>query len=136
MVRVEPIITDKRRSPHRILIIDDDAHFRSVVRQMLERSNMEVLEAADGAAGVECLRANEIDLVLTDLIMPEKDGIMAIQEILEQYPSLKVIAMSGGPRGNSAWLPIARRVGALRTLRKPFSSNELLDAVSSLLANG
>lgn len=97
-----------------------------MVRQMLERCNHEVIEAANGAVGIEVYENSPTDLIITDLIMPKKDGLMAIQEVLSKFPLARVIAMSGGAAGNAAWLPIAKRIGALRLLKKPFTKEKLI----------
>lgn len=123
----------KRKQMARILVIDDDNQLRSLLRQILERENHVVLEASNGKQGTEVSRNDAPDIVIADLVMPEQDGLMAIQEILSQRPRTKVIAMSGGPTGNAAWLPIAKKAGALRVLKKPFQRLDLLQAVADAL---
>jgi DNA-binding NtrC family response regulator len=119
-----------------VLVIDDDPQLRMMLRQLLERANLTVTEAANGSEGIDTFRKAPTDLVITDLIMPKKDGILAIQELLLEFPWAKVIAISGGPRGNPAWLPIAKKVGAIKILKKPFSSEQLISTVSSVLHSG
>src|SRR5687768_12074125 len=82
----------------KILLIDDDDAFRKVVRLALTSMGHDVIEACDGGEGLRLLKANSIDLVLTDLIMPDKEGIETIMEIQRMRPELKIIAMSGGGR--------------------------------------
>ena len=118
-----------------ILIIEDDSQLRALLKQMLERNQHQVIEAENGEAGVMISKTSSPDLILSDLIMPGKDGIMAIQEILQRNPKLKIIAMSGGDTGNAAWLPIAKKAGALRVLKKPFGQSQLLETVSEALTN-
>lgn len=116
-----------------ILVIDDDGQLRAMIRQLLERNQHTVLEAVNGLDGLEKYRKQKADVVITDLIMPEKDGILTIQDLLMEFPSAKVLAISGGPRGNAAWLPIAKRVGALRVLKKPFTTEQLTEVVNEVL---
>jgi DNA-binding NtrC family response regulator len=120
---------------HRILIIDDDHQLRAMLRQMLERAGYEVAEAANGADGLKLCRIQVPDLVITDLIMPEKEGVETMLELKRDFPNTPVIAISGGGRaGTVDYLPIARRLGARRTIAKPFSREEMLDAVREVLA--
>jgi len=93
-----------------------------------------VLEAADGIEGLEIYRQEPTDLVITDLIMPEKEGIETIIELKRDFPEVKIIAMSGGGRIEpESYLNIAQKLGALQTLTKPFDRKELLEAVHNLL---
>jgi DNA-binding response OmpR family regulator len=119
----------------RILVIDDEALIRGSLRLALESAGHEVLEAADGAAGLRFLDGPPVDLVLCDVFMPRKDGLETIQELRRLTPRLPVIAMSGGsPAVPMDFLPLARRFGATRTLRKPFGVAEVLGAVREVLA--
>ena len=103
-----------------ILIIDDDNQFREMLRQMIERDGYEVIEASDGKEGIALYRKNPTDLIITDLIMPEKDGIETIQELKKDFPEIKIIAISGGGRlGPNDYLQLAKMLGAQRTLTKP-----------------
>ena len=117
-----------------ILIIEDDDQLRSLMRQVLEQQNYEVAEAKNGNEGLIQYRLKQGELIITDLIMPDKDGLMAIQELLAEFPKAQIIAISGGPQGNAAWLPIAKRVGAQRVLKKPFSNQQLIETVKEVLA--
>ena len=116
-----------------ILLVDDDEQLRNMTKQMLERANYLVHEAADGKAGQEFFRNNKTDLIITDLMMPNQDGLMFIQDILSEFPDAKVIAISGGATGNAAWLPIAKKAGARQVLKKPFQREQLLTAVTEVL---
>jgi len=80
----------------RILLIDDDAPVRRTLRKMLERQGYEVEEAPDGKAGLTLYQENPADLIITDLIMPEMEGIETIMELRRRFPDVKIIAMSGG----------------------------------------
>ena len=119
----------------RILIIDDEDLLRETLREMLEDAGHQVTEAADGVAGIQAFRDVQVDLVITDIIMPKKDGINTIWQLKQMSPDVKIIAISGGvPGGPRSDLPLAKTYGAQRTLQKPFSRNELLGAMSELLA--
>ncbi len=118
----------------RILVIDDEQNVRDLLRDVLEEDGHEVVEAPDGSVGYDLYRARPADLVITDLIMPNKEGLQTIFELRRDYPEIKIIAMSGGARmGRHDGLPIARTFGALRTFQKPFNLAELLQAVHELL---
>lgn len=118
----------------KILVIDDDDSMRSVLRMGLETAGHLVLEAANGTEGLRQIEAGGVEVVVTDLLMPEMDGIEVIFNVRKKYPSLKVIAISGGgqlpPEG---YLKIAQRGGARRILMKPFKLEELLQAVKDEL---
>src|SRR5210317_1834310 len=108
-----------------ILIIDDDNQFRTMLRKMVERNGYEVIEASDGKEGIKLYRKNPTDLIITDLIMPEKDGIETIQELRKDFPDVKIIAISGGGRlGPHDYLHLAKMLGAQRTLTKPIELDE------------
>ena len=118
----------------RILIIDDEAPVRDMLRQMLEKEGYEVVEAPEGNAGIRLFRDNPTDLVITDILMPDKEGIETILELQKTFPQVKIIAISGGGRIKLNVLPVAKAFGALRTLAKPFERKELLEAVRAVLA--
>ena len=117
-----------------ILIIDDETPIRSMVRLILERAGYTVREAQDGIEGIRVFRETPADLIITDLIMPNKDGIGMIIELKKDFPALKIIAMSGGglnrPEG---YLRGAQKLGAACTLSKPLNRNDLLRAVRDTL---
>ncbi len=118
----------------RILIIDDDSQIRRMLRQMLEAAGYEVAAAADGIEGIALFREAPFDLVITDLIMPEKEGIEMIMELKAEYPGVKIIAMSGGARmGPDAYLKLANSLGAERTFSKPIARNTLMSAIQEML---
>jgi len=118
-----------------VLVIDDDEMLRGVLVQTLERAGYEVVEAPHGAAGIELFRASPADLVITDLIMPEKEGIETMLELRREFPQLPIIAVSGGARtAGRDYLPIARHLGVRHALAKPFSRQEILDAVRDALS--
>ncbi len=119
-----------------ILIIDDDASFREMYRAILEQEGHQVLAAENGSKGIELFSQHTVDVVITDLIMPEKEGIETIMEIVQIEPEAKIIAISasGGERSQD-YLESARMLGASSTLRKPFHIGDLLAAVQTLLAD-
>ncbi len=120
----------------RILVIDDDDRFRSMLEQMLTKAGYEVATAANGHAGLQLQRAAPAALVITDLIMPEKEGMETIMELRRSFPAVRIIAISGGGRhGTQDFLPVAAKLGAARTLAKPFTRDELLEAVRAALAS-
>jgi len=118
----------------RILIADDDAGVRSVLARHLASAGHEVLEAADGRGCLDVLRTTPVDLVIVDIYMPEVDGIAVIAQAHRELPHLRILAISGGgtvPRERT--LEIAQRLGATRTLTKPFDRDELLALVRELV---
>jgi DNA-binding response OmpR family regulator len=117
----------------RVLLIEDDDLFRKSLRLMLQNRGFAVTEAIDGVAGLKCLQSESFDLIITDLIMPEKEGVQMIREIRQRHPSIKIIAISGGGRIEPGeHLPTARKVGANACLRKPFSMESLFTAISKV----
>ena len=118
----------------KILVIDDDDTVRSSIRLALEDADHEVVEAPDGAEGVNRVKTQPVDLVITDIFMPEKEGLETIDEIRHAFPKLKIIAISGGGRIEPQdYLEIAQQLGADRTLLKPFDIKLLVDTVDELL---
>jgi CheY-like chemotaxis protein len=117
-----------------ILIIDDEPQIRSMLKLMLERDGYEVAEAPDGVEGIRIYRQNPADLIITDLIMPNKDGIGVIIDLKKEFPNVKIIAMSGGglnkPEG---YLKGAKKLGAACTLTKPIDRGEMLKAIKDVL---
>lgn len=118
----------------RILVIDDTEVVRAMIRRWLEVEGHEVVEASDGDAGIQLFREHPADLVITDLIMPEKDGIEVIKELREEYPDVKIIAISaGGQLEQEEQLEQAKQVGASRTFEKTSNWKEIIDVVQELL---
>jgi len=121
--------------PQRILVIDDEESVRFVVQEILAFAGYEVTTAPNGKVGLQLFRKDPTDLIITDIFMPEMEGLETIRELRREFPQLKIIAMSGGGEsGMLSFLTYAKRFGALRTLRKPFSRQELLTTVQELLA--
>jgi len=119
----------------RILIIDDNYDFRKFIREVLEKEGYEVAEAADGDEGISLFREKPADLVITDLIMPGKEGIQTMVELRRDFPDVKIIAVSGGGfEEPTTYLEGAELIGgALRTFTKPFPVEDLLEAIKELL---
>ena len=118
----------------KILIIDDNNQFREMLHEMVEREGYTVFSALDGAEGMKIFRQEKPELVITDIIMPEKEGLETILELKKMVPEVKIIAISGGGRSHPGdYLRTAKYFGASRTLAKPFSKNELLSAIVEVL---
>ena len=118
----------------RILLVDDDAQVRSMLKKTFEREGYEVVEAGDGQQAVELYDPDTIDVVVTDIVMPEKEGIETIREIKTKNQQAKIIAISGGGRIKPAdYLNWAQRFGVEATFTKPIRRQDILDAVASLL---
>jgi two-component system, cell cycle sensor histidine kinase and response regulator CckA len=121
-----------RTASTKILIVDDDESVRRLLRNMLTAAGYGVWEAANGRQAANHIASNEdVDLVLTDLVMPEQEGLELIRELGSRRPTLKVIAMSGAFDGD--FLPIAKNLGAAATLRKPVAREDLLRVVGEVL---
>jgi CheY-like chemotaxis protein len=115
----------------RVLVIDDDDDTRRMLCEVLTRAGHEAIAAADGRAGVARYRENRADVVITDIFMPESDGLETIREIRREFLQARIIAISGGGRqSNFDYLPSALMLGAWRTMDKPFRPAELLQAVA------
>jgi len=117
-----------------ILVVDDDKQIREMLREILEREGYKVEEAENGKEALAIQRERPSDLIITDLIMPEQDGVETIIELVQKDPSVKIIAISGGGRiGPRDYLEMANALGASRTFYKPFKRPEILAAVEELL---
>ena len=111
-----------------ILIIDDEESIRALLRTTLEAAGYEVVEASNGRIGLALYRHRPADLVITDILMPELNGLDMLLELTREFLHAKVIAISGAG-GEQNVLDAAKLLGARRTLQKPFSMPRLLDAV-------
>jgi DNA-binding response OmpR family regulator len=118
----------------KILIIEDDEPFLKMLRLTLERMGHTVLEAHNGKIALGIYQSESPDLVITDLIMPEQEGLETIRRLKKTDPTVKIIAMSGGGRITpGGFLKMARQMGAAYTLTKPFSNDELHTTITTLL---
>lgn len=128
-----PVEGEAVETPPVILLIDDEESFRGVIQQVLVNAGYEVVEASNGAEGIKYFHEKPADMIITDIIMPEKEGIETIIELKQAYPDVKLIAMSGGGwYGTEIDFDMAKKLGA-RTLDKPFALQELLDAIKELM---
>lgn len=120
----------------KILLIDDDDLFRDMLASALEREGHVVHQATNGIQGLKMFRAEQSDLVITDIVMPEKEGLDTIRDLRRDFPSARIIAMSGGLANDSRlYLLMAEKFGARAVLAKPFPIEELYLAVNSALAD-
>ena len=118
----------------RILLVDDDAALRKLLCLNLTKMGHSVAEATNGKEALTTQESDPAELIITDLIMPEKEGLETIKELRKKYPATKIIAMSGGGRVSAAdYLKIAKMLGADKVMTKPFSFQELADAVAEVL---
>lgn len=116
-----------------ILLIDDDEDFRGMLFKLLTKAGYQVVACHDGKEGVELFRKHPDFLVITDLIMPEQEGIETIMQLRREYPGVRIIAMSGGGKCSpDIYLESAVRLGACRAFTKPFDTREFLATVKEL----
>ncbi len=119
----------------RLLLIDDDAEVRMPLAVWLRRHGHDVVEAGNGVEGLAHLEEGSFDVVVTDIIMPDMEGIETIMRVRKRWPDLPVVAISGGGSGEpSQALRPASRLGAHATLRKPFRPSVLGELIDKLLA--
>lgn len=119
----------------RVLVIDDDVPTRRMLRQALERAGYEVAEAQEGHEGMQYCQEAHFDVVITDILMPDQEGLETIRELRRNFPEVKIIAISGGGYlGTLNFLDVAVRFGAQSTLQKPFSLRQILETIRTLLA--
>lgn len=118
----------------RILVIDDELQVRELLQDILEEAGYEVVLSSDGKEAIEVQQNEPADLIITDLIMPEKEGIETIRELKKLFPDVTIVAMSGGGVvGPKAYLKIAQGVGAKWTFTKPIERDKLLQGIRDLL---
>ena len=116
----------------RILVIDDDPDIRAFLEEILKPAGHEVILAADGREGMERYRTSPADLVITDLYMPNQEGLETIRELRTCFPEVAIIAMSGRAAALTM-LSVAQKFGAVAVLHKPFAADELIAAVARAL---
>ena len=117
-----------------ILIVDDDDALRTLLRRVLARAGYSTLEASNGREALACLGTQTVDLMITDLFMPQQDGLETILALRRMNRALPIIAMSGG--GSAAQFEMLRTAslfGAARVLMKPFRAEEVLATINELL---
>lgn len=120
----------------RILVVDDEEPIRTLVSRIVMKDGHEVMEAENGKHACEVFQSSEVDLIITDLVMPEQNGIEMIIELKKTHPNLKVIAISGGSgfSGQIDLLSVAKLLGAKHIIKKPFTVDQIRDAVNDTLA--
>ena len=125
--------TDKTGEGLKILVIEDDTLTRLTLCNLLKKLNYRPIEACNGYMGLMMFRRERPDIVITDIIMPDKEGLETIAEIRTASPETKIVAMSsGGERQNMNFLDLARSFGAQETIRKPFKPNDILGILNRL----
>jgi DNA-binding response OmpR family regulator len=117
----------------RILIVDDNEDNRLTMAKLLELGGHEVAVAADGEKALSLQKAAPFDLLITDIFMPDKDGVETIREFHQKYPATRIIAMSGGGSFTVDYLTLSLEIGADKVLKKPFDADALESAVRELL---
>lgn len=121
----------------RILVIDDDPAIREMLRDNLESAGYEILEAGDGETGERMFGETPVDLVITDIIMPGREGVSMLKSLRTKSPEVRIIAISGGGHiSPETYLGIARKFGADLTFEKPFKIKTLLAAVERMIGPG
>ena len=118
-----------------VLVVDDDDDLRDSLKSLLEREGYDISTACNGSDAVSIFRSNPTDLIITDIIMPEKGGLESIIELRQEFPDIKIIAISGGGRiGAKDYLQLAKALGANSVLSKPFSRTEILESIKKVIA--
>lgn len=118
-----------------ILIIEDDEFVQQMLKQTFERAGYDVATASNGRIGLDLYQSRSFHVVITDLIMPDMEGIETITHLRKKNPEVKIVAISGGGRNNpQGYLFLAEKLGAARTFTKPVDRDELLTAVKDLVA--
>jgi DNA-binding NtrC family response regulator len=119
----------------RILVIDDDAQIRALLRTALEHTGYEVAEAPNAAAGMHHDRPQPTDLGITDMCMPEMNGLDVSIDLRRDFPEARIMAMSGSAGGARDLLPVAAGLGAVQTIQKPFDLWAFIETVQDVLAS-
>jgi CheY-like chemotaxis protein len=122
----------------KILLIDDDALVRNALKGFLEIGGYDVVPVAHGRKALDAIARDDFQLVLTDILMPEMEGLETIRRLRSMYPTMAIVAMSSGPamyaqNAGADYLQMALEFGATEILRKPFSARQLLDVVDACL---
>lgn len=118
-------------------MVDDDAQMRKLIRLLLQQAGHRVAEAGDGVEALRYLQRNRVEVVVTDVVMPDMDGLELITKVRKDHPELKILAVSGaGKEGPDLYLNLAERFGADAVLLKPFAAERLTAEVGRLAAEG
>jgi DNA-binding response OmpR family regulator len=118
----------------RILVVDDDVSVLCMIEAVLTGAGHSVVTATDGQMAAKLFRAEPFDVIVTDIVMPNREGLETIVELRRDFPDVPVIAMSGGTLNSGIYLGLAKRLGAKLTLAKPFPTQELVEAVAAVQA--
>jgi CheY-like chemotaxis protein len=117
----------------RVLVIDDDDQFRLMLRRFLEREGYDVFEASNGKEGISAFRRLQTDVVITDIIMPEVEGVETILSLRKEFPDVKIGAISGGGRNApDGYLVMAKKLGAEFVMEKPIDRQMFLEELQRL----
>lgn len=119
----------------KILVIDDEEQIRGLLKRIFQSQGHRVVTADNGAVGLRMMAQEPFDLVITDIFMPEKEGMETIIEIKRDYPAVKILAMSGGNSQGCDYLPMTRPLGADACLNKPFSNEDMIRIANGLLGD-
>jgi CheY-like chemotaxis protein len=114
-----------------VLIVDDDPHILRLLRKALSKAGYDVAEACDGRSAMNRVRQSEVDVMVTDLVMPGQEGVETITQLRREFPQVKIVAMSGAANGR--YLRICELLGANAVLQKPFPPKTLVEAIENLL---
>ena len=119
----------------RILVVDDEVELRTLLRKILTRLGHDVIEAGNGAMAISMVEQGEaLDMIITDIFMPDTDGIEVLRHLRADYPDLKIVVMSGGGnRVSRGYLPAATALGANHTIEKPFDPTVVGEQIENLL---
>ncbi len=118
----------------KILVIDDDPSIREMLTEVLVDEGYSVDAASDGVEALRMIKSSQPQLIVTDIIMPEQDGVGVMLQLSKEHPDIKIIAISGGGRiSPESYLYMAEKFGAIKTFTKPFDINDFVDAVKTLL---
>jgi CheY-like chemotaxis protein len=117
-----------------VLVVDDEDQMRKLIRLVLQQEGHTVVEASNGKRAIQHIQEAEIDLVISDIFMPDMDGLELIRGIRRTHPGIKILAISGaGKEGPGLYLNMAEQFGAGAILMKPFAPDQLIEKVSALL---
>lgn len=125
-------VVDESLAMAQILVIDDDPDIRELLKTTLESAGHRVVITENGSKGVQAFKEKRPDLVITDLFMPEQEGLETIKQLRMEHPDVSILAISGRPTGGTM-LTVAKRLGAKAVLQKPFLPEELLKLVEETL---
>lgn len=118
---------------HHIMIVDDDPDIRNIVKHLLQGEGYRITQAENGVECLACFRKDPADLIVLDLVMPEKEGLETLEELRQIAPEVKIVVVSGGLSTGQSFLKVAKLMGADATMAKPMDTSKLLTTVAELL---